>query len=102
MTPDELDTLWQDPHHWRAFIYSCREDPRIIVPMRVKWTGYSMNYAHSLAIPVSLAILAALFAPFLFFLLPSLPQSAYWTAGTFFAAVIVTTALCHWESTRSR
>ena len=102
MTPEELDTLWQDPRNWWAFIYSCKKDPRIIVPMRVRWTGYSMNYAHTLAIPVSLAILAALLAPFLFLLLLDLPQSTYWAAGTFLAAVIVTTALCHWESTRSR
>ena len=43
-----------------------------------------------------------LFAPFLFLLLLELPESLYWMTGTLIIAVSVTTALCHWESTRSR
>ncbi len=102
MTPEELDTLLQDPHNWRAFIYSSGDDPRIIVPLRIRWAGYSMNCAHLRALSVFLAIVAVLFAPFLFLLFLELPDSVYWMGGTFFAAVLITSALCHWESTRPR
>ena len=42
-----LEKLWSDPAHWRGLgIYSCKEDPRILVPKRRKWAGWTLNFAH--------------------------------------------------------
>jgi hypothetical protein len=58
-----LDRLWNDPANWRWLgIYSCKEDPRIIVPKKIKRMGWTMNFAHPW---VGLALLVSL--------LPSLP-----------------------------
>jgi hypothetical protein len=48
-----LDRLWADARNWRAgLIYSCKEDPRIVVPKRQRWRGWTLNFAHSAAWPV--------------------------------------------------
>jgi len=42
-----LDQLWNDPENWRLYsIYYCKSDPRIIVPKRKKWAGWTINCAH--------------------------------------------------------
>ena len=43
-----LERLWADDSHWRACsIYSCKDDPRLVVPKRNgKWGGWTMNIAH--------------------------------------------------------
>jgi hypothetical protein len=42
-----LEKLWSDPANWRGLgIYSCKEDPRILVPKRRKWAGWTLNFAH--------------------------------------------------------
>ncbi len=43
----DLDALWHDPKNWRlGVIYVCRKDPRIVVSKRLKWTGWTFNFAH--------------------------------------------------------
>jgi hypothetical protein len=61
----ELEKFRQDANNRRyaGLVYHCVADPRLIVPMRVRRTGYAMNFAHSPAIPVLAAILLALLAP---------------------------------------
>jgi hypothetical protein len=55
-----LDRLWSDPAHWRWLgIYSCKKDPRIIVPKKIKRMGWTMNFAHAGA---SLALVLVLLA----------------------------------------
>ncbi len=45
-----LDKLWNDPAHWHSpSFYCCKEDPRIIVPKRRKWAGWTLNFAHTAA-----------------------------------------------------
>lgn len=47
-----LDRLWSDARNWRAgLIYSCKEDPRIVVPKRQRWRGWTLNFAHAAAWP---------------------------------------------------
>jgi uncharacterized membrane protein len=42
-----LDKLWGDANSWRAdLIYVCKDDPRLIVPQRKKWRGWTINFAH--------------------------------------------------------
>lgn len=47
MTKEELIKLWEDPKHWRGGRgYYCPEDPRVIVPKRTIWGGWTVNFAH--------------------------------------------------------
>lgn len=47
MRKDELEILWKDKNNWRwGAIYHCKDDPRLVVPKPVKWTGWTMNFAY--------------------------------------------------------
>ena len=47
LPPGTLDSLWEDRQNWKAYgMYFCKTDPRIIVPKRQKWAGWTMNFAH--------------------------------------------------------
>jgi uncharacterized membrane protein len=47
MTKEELEILWKDKNNWRwGAIYHCKNDPRLVVPKRVKWTGWTLNFAY--------------------------------------------------------
>ena len=61
ITRDKLERLWRDPVNWkRGLIYSCKDDPRIVVPKKQKWRGWTINFAHRRATPtLILMILAA-------------------------------------------
>ena len=100
--PDNLDVLWRDPKSWRGVMYYCPNDPRLIVPMRVRWTGYSINFAHGAAWPVLAAISLAVLAPFLLLVALEPPRGIVWTTLAFFVSVSILTFLCRRESTRSR
>jgi hypothetical protein len=64
MTRDEIETCWKDPRNWKwAGIYFCKEDPRVIVPKRIKWFGWTLNFARPSAIPTVLLIVAFLVVP---------------------------------------
>jgi hypothetical protein len=47
---EELERLWRDPKHWRGIgFYHCPADPRVVVPKRIRWAGWTINFAHPLA-----------------------------------------------------
>ncbi len=47
MTKEELETLWADKNNWLwGAIYYCKNDPRLVVPKRIKWTGWTLNFAY--------------------------------------------------------
>jgi uncharacterized membrane protein len=47
MNKDDLNRLWADDKHWNRWgVYCCAEDPRLIVPKRITWTGWTANTAH--------------------------------------------------------
>jgi len=51
MTNDELARLWADDKHWNRWgVYCCAEDPRLIVPKRIRWTGWTANIAHGFSV----------------------------------------------------
>ena len=43
---EPLEKLWQDSDHWSGGIYFCKEDPRLVVRKRLKWTGWTINFGH--------------------------------------------------------
>jgi hypothetical protein len=62
----QFDDLWQNPKHWKwHLVYICQQDPRIVVPERHKWMGYTFNFAHRSAYLLTLTM-------FLVVLIPSL------------------------------
>lgn len=66
MTRDEIEACWKDPRNrkWGVFYY-CKADPRVIVPKRLKWMGWTVNAARPSAIPVVLLFFAFLAVPVL-------------------------------------
>lgn len=62
MKPTPWDNHWKDIKNWKlGCIYSCKDDPRIIVPKKPTWMGRTLNFAHSgsyvvLAITLGLAL----------------------------------------------
>ncbi len=46
MSREELDRLWRDPRCWSPIgIHRCPADPRVIVPKRARWAGWTLNFA---------------------------------------------------------
>ena len=66
MTREEIETCWKDPRNrkWGVF-YFCKADPRVIVPKRLKWTGWTVNVARPSATPVLLLLVAIVAVPVL-------------------------------------
>ena len=51
ITREQVQALWNDPHHWvLGIIYSCREDPRVIVRNRFV-VGWTWNFGHPRVFP---------------------------------------------------
>jgi len=47
----------RDPRNWKwGFCYYNKSDPRVIVPKRWRWTGWTLNFAHPGAVPVALLL----------------------------------------------
>jgi hypothetical protein len=64
MTPEEIEACWKDPRNRKwGILYFCNADPRVIVPKRLKWMGWTVNAAHPSAIPITLLLLAILAVP---------------------------------------
>ena len=66
MTREEIENCWKDPRNrkWGLFYY-CKADPRVIVPKRLKWMGWTINTARPSAVPVVLLLLAIVAVPLL-------------------------------------
>ena len=73
MTRDELQVLWEDTAHWSGGIYFCKKDPRLIVPKRLKWTGWTINFGHKRSTPSLIAIIVFPFVVLLIIFLVALP-----------------------------
>ena len=54
MDKEDLERLWQEKENWWFGAYWCADDPRVVVPKRPKWTGWTINFAHPMAVPVLL------------------------------------------------
>ncbi len=64
MTQEEIQACWNDPSNYKlGLIYYCKADPRAIVPRRLKWMGWTVNFARPSAIPFMALCLAVLAFP---------------------------------------
>src|SRR6266480_1949454 len=63
-----LDKLWADPNNWRdGIIYVCKDDPRLIVPKKPKWGGWTLNFAHASAWLALLICILSIIVPTVWF-----------------------------------
>ncbi len=50
MDREQIEEHWRDKGNWAwGIIYRCREDPRVIVPRRWRWGGWTLNFSHASA-----------------------------------------------------
>ena len=100
MTREDLDRLWADSKNWHI-VYRCANDPRVIVPRRRRWMGWTINFAHPLAWPVLALCVAVAVGPALV-LLPFGIMSVPLLIAALVASVAVLVGISHWEASRSR
>jgi len=61
---DKLKKLWEDPKNWTKLgLYRCRDDPRLLVPKRIPWAGWTLNIAHPKSVLVLLLLTAVAVGP---------------------------------------
>lgn len=102
MANPELEHLWQDPRHWTApGIYRCASDPRLIVPKRRRWAGWTLNFAHRAAWLVLLGSVLVAVAPVLAVLARGRSTVAA-VLGAIAVSVVVLSVGSAWESERRR
>ena len=64
MTREEIEVCWRDRSNYKwGLIYYCKADPRAIVPRRLKWMGWTVNFARPGAIPITLFLVAMVAIP---------------------------------------
>ena len=63
MTPEEIENCWRDPENHRLGAYYCPDDPRIIVPRRSKWMGWTINFARSGGFPTLVLMFVWIIVP---------------------------------------
>jgi hypothetical protein len=97
ITREALEQSWSDPVNWRyGLIYYCKEDPRVWVPKRQKWRGWTLNFAHPLSIPA--LIFSILFAtlPLYFLAVYGFGGAWIWFWWAVLLAIVVSTCLACW------
>jgi Family of unknown function (DUF5808) len=100
MTREELDRVWANPSNW-SIVYRCPSDPRVIVPRRRRWMGWTVNFAHPLAWPVVLGCVAIVIAPVLTLLRFGIYSGPLLVTAQL-AAVAIVVGIAHWEASRRR
>ncbi len=102
MTPAELDRLWQDQRFWSPIgIYRCPRDPRLIVPKRARWAGWTLNFAHRAAWLVLAGSVLLAAGPTLLVVLSG-RAGPFGIILTTAASVALVVALSVWEASRPR
>jgi len=60
---EDLERMWNDPANWTLFGYRCPNDPRVIVPKRMRAMGWTINWAHPQAVPMLLLMMGIAVGP---------------------------------------
>lgn len=101
MTREEIEACWKGPKNrkWGP-LYYCKADPRVIVPKRPKWMGWTANFAHPAAIPVTALLIALVGAPP--WIAIALGASTGLVAATVVAAIGAVCLVCAYLSSRTK
>src|SRR3954464_4663784 len=75
-----LERLWSDPSNWRGAVYSCKADPRLIVPKSRKALGWTLNIAHGSSWLLLVALILGATIPSLIFIALRMVGSLAWGA----------------------
>jgi hypothetical protein len=89
MTPEEIEAIWKDRQNYKWGFYYCKADPRVIVPRRFKWLGWTVNCARPSAIPVLLCLFALLVVP-----VKMVKANGGGTVATIFTGVVGIVVVC--------
>jgi uncharacterized protein DUF5808 len=102
MAAPELERLWQDPRSWSPpGIYRSAADPRLIVPKRRRWAGWTLNFAHRAAWLVLLGSVVVAAGPAMIVLATGRVGTAP-VLGAVAVSVLVLSLGSAWESERRR
>ena len=102
ITRDQLEQRWQDPANWRAgSIYSCQDDPRVVVPKKQRWRGWTINFAHPQAIPTLIIIILIAVLPLCLLAIYGLAGTPIWWAGLI-ATMAIVCLICWYLSSPNR
>jgi uncharacterized membrane protein len=102
MAAPELERLWQDQRYWTPpGIYRCAADPRLVVPKRQRWRGWTINFAPRTAWLVLLGSIVVAVGPLLVILMTR-RVSGITVAGAIGGSVVLLSVLSAWESERRR
>ena len=100
MTREEIEACWKDGRNWTWRVYHCKADPRVVVPKRHKWMGWTFNAAHLAAIPVTLLLIAVTLGPILMAINKRATTEVVFF--TFVASVAVVCLVCAYLSSRTK
>jgi hypothetical protein len=99
MTREEIENYWKDPHNWKWRGYYCKADPRVIVPRRFKWMGWTVNFARPSAIPITLLLIAIVAVPLFIVTAKGAGSSIKLITGA--ASITVLCLVCAYLSSRT-
>jgi uncharacterized protein DUF5808 len=97
---EELERLWAEPRNW-GWVYRCALDPRVIVPRRRRWMGWTINFAHPFAWPAFLLSFFIAVGPALLLMRFGLASGST-VIATVIASVCLLVIGSHWEASRPR
>jgi Family of unknown function (DUF5808) len=100
VTRKEIVEIWANPNNW-SLVYRCVKDPRVIVPRRRPWMGWTINFAHPLAWVVLIVMVSPAVGPGLLLFRLGIVAAPFFllTIGVSIGTVV---GLSHWEASRSR
>ena len=97
-TAEQLDNFWRDPANWKTGIYRCPADPRVIVPKRIKWMGWTVNFSHRYAWPSLLLIIVLMAGPLAILALKGFANTPVWFVVLVAEVVLVCLVCWHYAS----
>jgi hypothetical protein len=90
MTAVEIEGCWCDTVNWKlGCVYFCRQDPRLIVPKRIKGLGWTLNFARPLALPCLALMIVLLLAPIVLMLALGIERKFWYVAACCVEMVIL-------------
>jgi len=100
VTRKEIDEIWASQNNW-SLVYRCLKDPRVIVPRRRPWMGWTINFAHPLAWAVLIVMVSIAVGPGLLLFGLGIVSAPFFllTIGVSIGTVV---GLSYWEASRSR
>lgn len=96
---DKEREQWENPDNWRYYVfYVCREDPRLIVPKRLRLTGWTMNFAHPEAFLLLGLLLVIVIGPVIVIEVSGLSLAKWVRPATVVFSILAAVVFTWWAS----